>query len=976
MPSPTWLVVESSTSHEKNSWGNQERKRNMAKNMTRKGLAIGVAGAFVAAGLTASPAAATESLTLAPTAGSGYTTLAGSTFTLSTGVPASVPSSSYPYLKYRVQNAGLIATDYDLVATGDTGDTQADNYGASSDADGSSGDTDAVGITDADAVILPGTTAGNSDGEIGVDNRLRITPTAATTAPVVDVTAWLDTNNNNQIDAGELYSPTRTVTFVEASDVTASVAMVAPLVGDATLKANVSFSDSNINVRQIDADNVLVKFGTVNSSGVLTEIGSYADAASGAGVTTNSTTVTATNSVRSNLSGNDAEWNSVLGVFEAVFTPAATTRKGSALSAAAGTTYGAELFLDQGGDGAADATDDTDREGAIGTTTTEAAAAAYSVKWNMVASSDVVTSQVGYLDQATTSATGYTNQTMAAKLRATATESAGGTFSVFVGTDATIPVAVEDVPITATFTSSAPLADALKVDGLTVYNGQTRAITKSTNAAGVLTFDVEAAKMDNSDTLTVELNVNGTAANAGTDATLTWETANLEIYNTADLSGNAGLSIASGETFTQTYQVVDQWGTAPANGLYRVVAIDETSSSTERTTAADFAVAEPVVDGLATLTITDNGVGVGTYDLHAGWATVGGSITASGDDYVETDVRVVSDATPATITLSDLAYGSAQLNDANGDGDYSDTGDTDKRTELVLETEALGTYIVNTAAAGASAPDVTANVEVTLSGTVKNAAGTAVPFAEVTVASTGGFMFETNSNYVTDSITTVANASGVFSVDVYSTSSGINTLTITSGAASATQQLTYAGAGAGAADDFTVTTPATAEPGRTVDVTVSVTDANGNGVEGASLTLSSTGPGYLINTSGTTLSDGTFTTKLLLGANDEGTAVIKVASTIDGDEVIKTSTVVVGENAVAAGSEKVNAGSFKGYVAVYAKGYAGQRLSAKIGNDWVIVESLASNFERVVDFTGAGVEIAVRIYIDRVLIDTINLTTK
>ena len=73
---------------------------------------------------------------------------------------------------------------------------------------------------------------------------------------------------------------------------------------------------------------------------------------------------------------------------------------------------------------------------------------------------------------------------------------------------------------------------------------------------------------------------------------------------------------------------------------------------------------------------------------------------------------------------------------------------------------------------------------------------------------------------------------------------------------------------------------------------------------------------------------------------------------------------------------KVNAGSFKGYVAVYAKGYAGQRMSAKVGNDWVVVPVLASNFERVTDFTGAGYTVAVRIYIDRVLIDTITVTTK
>jgi len=77
-----------------------------------------------------------------------------------------------------------------------------------------------------------------------------------------------------------------------------------------------------------------------------------------------------------------------------------------------------------------------------------------------------------------------------------------------------------------------------------------------------------------------------------------------------------------------------------------------------------------------------------------------------------------------------------------------------------------------------------------------------------------------------------------------------------------------------------------------------------------------------------------------------------------------------------ASAAKVNAGSFKGYVALYAKGYEGQRMSAKVGKDWVVVPALASDFERVVEFTGAGVDVAVRIYIDRVLLDTINLTTK
>ena len=66
--------------------------------------------------------------------------------------------------------------------------------------------------------------------------------------------------------------------------------------------------------------------------------------------------------------------------------------------------------------------------------------------------------------------------------------------------------------------------------------------------------------------------------------------------------------------------------------------------------------------------------------------------------------------------------------------------------------------------------------------------------------------------------------------------------------------------------------------------------------------------------------------------------------------------------------------------AVYAKGYEGQRLSAKIGNDWVIVDPIVNNESeslfRVTDFTGAGVDIQVRIFIDRELMATIPLKTK
>jgi hypothetical protein len=77
------------------------------------------------------------------------------------------------------------------------------------------------------------------------------------------------------------------------------------------------------------------------------------------------------------------------------------------------------------------------------------------------------------------------------------------------------------------------------------------------------------------------------------------------------------------------------------------------------------------------------------------------------------------------------------------------------------------------------------------------------------------------------------------------------------------------------------------------------------------------------------------------------------------------------------GLQKINAGTFKGFVAVYAKGYEGQRLSAKIGEDWVIVDSLESSFVRVVDRVGrTNFQITLRVYIDRRLVLTKPMITE
>jgi len=143
---------------------------------------------------------------------------------------------------------------------------------------------------------------------------------------------------------------------------------------------------------------------------------------------------------------------------------------------------------------------------------------------------------------------------------------------------------------------------------------------------------------------------------------------------------------------------------------------------------------------------------------------------------------------------------------------------------------------------------------------------------------------------------------------------------------------------------------------------------------------------------------GNISAKLIAAATDagwDGAAVDNAAvlgigeQTVDNvktvwDETAFEDTVNVDVEVLASAADivtaqKVNAGSFKGYVALYAKGYEGQRMSAKVGNDWVIVPSVpaaTNDLFRAVEFVGAGVDISVRIYIDRVLLATIPLLTK
>jgi hypothetical protein len=75
-------------------------------------------------------------------------------------------------------------------------------------------------------------------------------------------------------------------------------------------------------------------------------------------------------------------------------------------------------------------------------------------------------------------------------------------------------------------------------------------------------------------------------------------------------------------------------------------------------------------------------------------------------------------------------------------------------------------------------------------------------------------------------------------------------------------------------------------------------------------------------------------------------------------------------------SSKITVGSFNGYVAIYTKNLEGKRLSFKVGNRWRVVSAIPSNFTKNLVKVGRGKHLESKVYIDRQLIKTLDLTVR
>ena len=493
--------------------------------------------------------------------------------------------------------------------------------------------------------------------------------------------------------------------------------------------------------------------------------------------------------------------------------------------------------------------------------------------------------------------------------------------------------------------------------GKTLKDGDADALTVTsvTGADGVASLPISIAGQTAAAAalLTIDAKVDAVAPAAQVSVAVVAETdASINDLNILGAQGAAINQIAAESTTSVSVVVLDNLGEGLSGSGWRVKLDNGLGGANLVTSYAGLS-----SSGVATFSLTDTDNGVETW-------------TATVQKY-DSNAAVWNDTARTLVVTPSLG---ASITGANITS-IADENVTINKAALSAADERLGQ----------DGPTVnSASSEIT--GTVTTSAG-AVGYTTVTI-SAPGVLFEVETTqagvnyYAFDSVTVRTTAAGVYGgVKALSNTAGAVTVKVTSGSASEDVVLTFNGVAATEAASMTVDVT-NAEPGKTMTVSGLVKDAYGNAVDNVAgdIAITYTGPGFVVGDLPTqTDASGAFSFKVLLGSNDTISGSVTVLLDADSDDAANDAddiTVVKDLAPAPAADTKVNAGSFKGYVAIYAKGHMGKRLSAKVGNDWVVVPALASNFVRVVEYTGAGYTIAVRIYIDRVLVDTITVTTK
>ena len=535
------------------------------------------------------------------------------------------------------------------------------------------------------------------------------------------------------------------------------------------------------------------------------------------------------------------------------------------------------------------------------------------------------------------------NQTQAGAARP------NSTYVVTVTAHTASAVSVSAASIRLDFSGTTLTADkTLSVNGGTPSTGSHGPVTVVTGADGTATATLVASGFAVGETITI------TANQAGTDAesrTLTMTAPTWTLENDADLK-----TATPGSTVNVSVSVNDQWD----------VVSTRTDQQVWFTKGAPFDDANTVskvavVNGVATAALTLT------------------PATQTGSFAVTADLRTLNQNT----------------------GTYDATSHTDDSDGMnITVTGAANAFRAGLASSYSAS--ISYGTDLSWSSTIE--AAYVVVTGSSVVVSGAGLMFR-DANKLTstanDSLTLVGTSTARVQFQVTARMAGTYTVTLTAGSATTTSLIVVNPARSDMGTTITWDTTAI-EAGRTKIVVGTLTDANGNpvytdgpGGEG-DLNDSATTASILVTYAGTagipvgsmpteTDADGKFRVSVLTSGSDDGSFTLTAVYSADGtatataDKVTSVNTITVGDNVVAA-DQKITVGSFKGYIAIYTKGYMGQKLSAQVAGKWLVVDPIAAwqgnDYSRVVRLTGAGYTILVHLYIDGAFVRSETIVTK
>jgi len=204
----------------------------MSTIVTRKSLALGAIVALATTAFAGTPAHAAGEIVVAPSAGTSYSTLITDAFTLETSFAPGVLNGN-SQLKYQIKTAKAASFQTDAATSAATVSLGGAVAGATGDA------SDATAFVQ---YVTTGTGTATTDRNFLGLKLSGITYTSDSVDAVV--TAFVDSNNDNKLSAGE-WATAKTVSFKKYADVTATIALDEPKVGDKTAKAHLTLAGLN-----------------------------------------------------------------------------------------------------------------------------------------------------------------------------------------------------------------------------------------------------------------------------------------------------------------------------------------------------------------------------------------------------------------------------------------------------------------------------------------------------------------------------------------------------------------------------------------------------------------------------------------------------------------------------------------------------------------------------------------------------------